>query len=280
MTDADPRLLPTFIVIGARKCGTTSLASYLGAHSQVFMTSPKEPSYFVRDRHTFDWYQSLFERAGDAKARGEASTAYTAAPRTPDAPERIHALIPGAKLVYLVRDPMERVLSHYAFRVAEGTERRAITDALKEGSPYVECSRYAYQLAPYLELFPRDQILVIGSRELRDDREATMQRVFCFIDVDPELPITGLHLEVRRTEDIRAPRRGIAPISRMAARSPLGLLPRSWKERLRHAARRKVPAPDLTLPLDFRRRLWDLYAADLEEFRKISDVCLELGPRP
>jgi hypothetical protein len=244
------------------------------------MTSPKEPGYFVRDRHTLDWYQSLFTSAGDTTARGEASTAYTAAPRTPGASERIHAVIPDAKLVYLVRDPLERTLSHYAFMVAQGLEQRSIAEALQNGSNYVECSRYAYQLAPFVALFPREQILVVGSRELRDDRVHTMRQVLKFIGVDPDVQIEGLDVELRRTEQVRAPRRGIEPVVRLAARSPLGLLPPSWKDRARQLTRRKVPAPDVTLPLDVARRLWDLYAADLEEFRKISDVRLELGPRP
>src|SRR4051812_36073420 len=105
--------LPTFLVIGAAKSGTTSLHSYLDLHPRVAMSEPKEPSFFNREDWEIrrDWYESLFDPA--AEVRGESSTAYTRYPIVRGAPERIRALVPDAKLVYVVRDPIDRLVAHW-----------------------------------------------------------------------------------------------------------------------------------------------------------------------
>jgi hypothetical protein len=135
-------------------------------------------------------------------------------------------------------------------------------------------------LAPFFEYFAREQVLIIGSRELRAQRAATMRRVLEFIGVTPSLPSEVLDQEYANTTDVRASRSWIKPLVRLAARTPLHRLPSSMTASLYRSAQRKIPMPDTTVPPELGRRLWDLYAADLEQFRAISDVHLELGERP
>jgi hypothetical protein len=96
------------------------------------------------------------------------------------------SLIPDAKLIYLVRDPIERIVSHYVHSCEAGREKRSIDEALRqlEGNKYIEPSRYYAQLERYLRVFPQPQILVIGMEAMRDDREEVLGSVFRFLGVD------------------------------------------------------------------------------------------------
>src|SRR5438045_1060522 len=110
---SDPSL-PTFIMIGSMKSGTTSLASYLGAQPDVFMTTPKEPRYFCDPRNFqrgVEWYRALFAGGVAASVRGEASTHYSRAMEYPGVPQRMAHLVPDVQLLYLLRDPIERIVS-------------------------------------------------------------------------------------------------------------------------------------------------------------------------
>ena len=109
-----PRL-PDFVVIGAPKSGTTSLWSYLRAHPQIYMTPEKEPEFFNDEEHWsrgVSWYERLFADAGDALVVGEASVRYAAyRPASASVPQRMAGVIPDAKLVYVVRHPVHRMVS-------------------------------------------------------------------------------------------------------------------------------------------------------------------------
>jgi hypothetical protein len=179
--------LPNVIVIGAMKCGTSSMHEYLHAHPDIAMSREKELNFFSHDDRWKlgpDWYRRHF--SASTIIRGESSPSYTNFPRLPNVPERMKSLVPDAKLIYLVRDPIERVVSHYVHSREAGREKRPIDDALHqlEGNKYIEPSRYSAQLARYVRLFPASQILVISMEEMRDDRDETLGRVFRFLGVD------------------------------------------------------------------------------------------------
>jgi hypothetical protein len=180
--------LPDFLVIGAMKCGTTSLYEYLRAHPQVFMPEKKELEYFVEAKgwtRGLDWYRAQFAEAGDATAVGEASPSYANDPNHPGVPGRIAALLPHVRLVYVIRHPIERIDSHYRHRVRYDGERRSADDAVL-GSPgvYLPPSRYAHQIDGYLDHFSRDRLLVVRSEALRHRRRPTLRRVYGFLGVD------------------------------------------------------------------------------------------------
>ena len=179
--------LPNLIIIGAMKSGTTSLHYYLNLHPEIFMSRQKELDFFNKEKNWskgIEWYRSHF--VGQAKIYGESSPNYTNYLTWEDTPSRMFALIPNAKLIYVVRDPVERIISHYVHFYAARKENRSIEDALAklEENPYVERSRYFWQLQQYLAWFSPANILVITSEELLNFPEQTMQQVFQFLGVD------------------------------------------------------------------------------------------------
>jgi hypothetical protein len=187
------------------KSGTTSLYHYLRAHPEVYMPELKEVDFFTSELNWnkgWQWYQKQFDAAEpQERALGEASTSYTKYPRYGDVPERIAEHLPDAKLIYVVRDPIDRMRSHYQHNAALGEERAPIDEALLTNPIYLDCSKYAMQLERYLALFPRGRILVFTSEDLRHARGATMQRVLEFLEVDPDAEIPTLDEEFYKTEE-------------------------------------------------------------------------------
>jgi Sulfotransferase domain len=198
-------MLPNFLVIGAAKAGTTSLYHYLRAHPQVFMAETKELNFFVETdgwAKGTSWYERQFDGAGAAVAVGEASPNYSKYPLFPGVPQRIARLIPEVRLIYLVRHPVERFRSGYLDEVRRGRQRNPIESTLDSNPGYLAASRYAMQIEQYLEHFPRDQLLVITSEDLKRQRAATMGVVHRFLGVDDLAP-ASLGDEFNRTEGKR-----------------------------------------------------------------------------
>src|SRR5688500_8499904 len=180
--------LPNLIVIGGLKCGTTSLHHYLNLHPEIAMSRPKELNYFVAELNWplgRDWYASHFEP--EAAARGESSPHYTNRPRFEGIAARLAQTTPDARLIYMVRDPIDRMLSHYLHNIGGGYDDRPLEQALAEPeSAYVDRGRYFFQLEPYLDRFDRDRIALVTREELKTDRAATMRRVFSFLGVEED----------------------------------------------------------------------------------------------
>jgi hypothetical protein len=213
--------LPNFIVIGAMKAGTTSLYQYLKGHDQVFMPAIKELDFFVAESNWcrgIGWYRRQFISAGDARARGEASTLYTQYPTHDGVPERMARVLPGVRLVYVVRDPVERMRSHYEHLVITGAEKRPPEVALLENPIYLQCSRYAMQLQRYLDHFPREQILIVTSERLKVNRRAAVQQVYEFLGVDPTHLPDALGTEFYQTARRRTYPRAVLLARRLAKR--------------------------------------------------------------
>jgi hypothetical protein len=198
---------PNLFLIGAMKAGTTYLNKLLAAHPAVFMCSPEEPSYFVdpqqlRQLWPDAWddgywrseesYLRLFDGAGKAFLVGEASTNYTKRPLVAGVAERIHAFGPDARFVYLMRDPIERTISHYWHMVRFHAERRAILEAVRAEPHYLEVSHYAMQLRPYLDLFGHDRVIVLTFEQLTAAPEATMRWLYGELGLDGgEFDVSG-----------------------------------------------------------------------------------------
>ena len=117
-------MLPNLVVIGAMKCATTSLHHYLTLHPGISMSRQRGLNFFLDENHErgSDWYAAQFD--GPEKIHGDTSPRYANFPLNPGVPERMVRLLPRAKLIYLVREPVERVISHYTHYVAAGYEER------------------------------------------------------------------------------------------------------------------------------------------------------------
>lgn len=179
-------MLPDFIIIGAMKCGTTSLHYYLSLHPDIYMSHWKELDFFITEGNWskgLEWYQAQF--TGKGKLLGEASPKYTFYPRHAGVPERIASVIPKAKLIYLVRDPVERIISHYIHLVEEGSETRSLDEALADptDNDYLCRSRYYAQIERYLAHFNPTQILIVAQEDLWNERQRTLDTIFRFLQV-------------------------------------------------------------------------------------------------
>jgi len=211
-------LLPNILVIGAMKSGTTSLYQYLRSHPEIFMSSAKEPAFFGRNwNRGLSWYEGLFAGSGNAVAIGEASTEYSVYPHVPGVPRRIADTVPEVRLIYLVRHPIERMMSEYHYNLIKGLEHSVSADeSLLNVPTYEDASRYFLQLQQYLEHFRPDQLLVLRSEELRDDRRRCLARAYAFLGVDDGWAPPELDRDFQRSSDIR-PRR---PVDRALRRMP------------------------------------------------------------
>ena len=184
--------LPNFLVIGAPKAGTTSLHLHLRAHPQVFMPDLKEPRFFGYEGEgerlkfpirTLEEYTALFEAVTDETAIGEATPHYLVYPH---AAQRIHDLIPQARLIASLRDPVERSYSVYQMNLRNR--------GVNEGVPFVEAMRtdrnlretYGDMLARYFALFPPEQLKVILLEDLEKAPQATIRELYGFLGVDPD----------------------------------------------------------------------------------------------
>lgn len=197
------RPLPGFLVIGAQKAGTTALYAYLRWHPEITGPSWKEVSFF--DRHWWRgeaWYRGQFPLRASGRLVGEASPSYLFHPL---APERARALVPEAKLVALLRDPVERAYSQYQHEVALGREPLSFEDALDAEEErtrgeverlvadpryfsrawwdhtYATRGLYAEQLERWLAVYPREQLLVLTTDELGERTAETYAAVLSFL---------------------------------------------------------------------------------------------------
>jgi hypothetical protein len=203
---AGGRPLPGFLIIGAQKAGTTALYEYLYRHPAISGPSWKEVSFF--DRHWWRgerWYRGHFPR-GARPPVGEASPSYLFHPQ---APERVRSLVPEARLIAILRDPVDRAFSHYQHEVALGREPLSFEDALARepertageverllAEPrafshawwnwtYRARGLYAEQLARWYDVFPREQLLVLLNEELEAAPAETYARVLEFVGAPP-----------------------------------------------------------------------------------------------
>ena len=177
--------LPDFVIVGAMKSATTSLYSWLRDQPDVFMAHPKETNFFSRAKdwgRGIQWYEAQFAGALPGQLKGEASVDYSSPERSTVAAQRMSSIVPYAKLVYVIRHPIDRLRSHYRHEVQRGRERRSLIEALEEpDNPYVGNSLYYRCLLPYVERFPRDQILVVRFDDLIRDGDQGWRNVLAFL---------------------------------------------------------------------------------------------------
>lgn len=260
--------LPTFLVIGAPKAGTTALWHHLAAHPEIEMASIKEPRFWTREpgglargdlddrmprAGTFDkglaWYRGLWQ--GAASARGEASTVYLAAP---DAPGLVAEHLPEARVIAVLRDPVERMHSHYWQERRAGWTFGTFAEMVEADHPrarYFEAtSHYREHLDRWREAIGQDRMLVLTHDALTARPAETVSRAYRFLGVDDAFepgtlgerfnrqqaaPAPGL---MRRLERLRALADGRvpAPLVRLAGR-------------LRRATLRRTATPEVRAPL-------------------------------
>lgn len=268
--------LPNLLIIGAGKCGTTSLHEYLALHPDIEMSVPKELKFFSADdwRERVSGYRPHF--SSSSRIRGESSPGYTMYPFLPSVAERVHELIPNAKLLYVVRDPVDRMIAHYTEFYALRFEDRPIAQALAAAaddaaSAYLCPSRYATQLHRFLGLFEPAQILVIDHDDLLHRRATTLRETFAFLGVDS----TFTSSEFERIHNARPAKVRYGDLGMWLIRKRL-FTERSRTKSFRRAPlvrplRRILSQPiDATLPAETREVLVDALRPEVEELRELT----------
>ncbi len=196
--------LPDFFIVGAAKSGTTTLYRWLDQHPEVYMASFKEPHWFSRVKPnprqlvssvtSEEEYRKLFKDRRGELAVGEASPSYL---WDSEAPYRIKEVVPEAKIIAILRHPVERAHSHYLMDVKEGNQNRPFVEALIQdyraqakgwgiSHLYVELGFYAEQVRRYLEAFGGKQVRVYLYEDLREDPRGLLESLLDFLEVDPD----------------------------------------------------------------------------------------------
>ena len=199
---------PNLFLIGSMKSGTSYLSELLGAHPAIFMSAEKEPTYFVDPKvlrqgwprmwaqgywKSEERYLNLFAAAGHAAVIGEGSTCYSKLPMYTHVPERILHFNPQARFIYIMRDPVERTISHYWHTIGSSKERRPMLSAIQSNPEYTDVSYYARQLSEYLQHVGRERIFVLTLEELLANPAEQMSRMYAWLGVDlsfrlPDIP--------------------------------------------------------------------------------------------
>lgn len=185
-----------FIGLGAQKSGTSWAYTCLYEHPEVCMPV-KEIHFFSRLRYSdgIAWYEGQFKNCEAGKLRGEWSTSYL---YSKDAPSRIHEHYPSAKFLAILRNPVDRAYSQYRNAIRAGEIPKTVTFdeySAKEKSVW-EQGLYAEQLSRYLELFPREQVLVLIYEDIKKDPVAFMRRIHEFLGIKPDFVSSMVHTEV------------------------------------------------------------------------------------
>lgn len=197
-------MLPNFFIVGAAKAGTSSLWHYLDEHPQVKMSKIKEPNYFAYEElmeQNLFWndiyinklteYLSLFNNKGDAIAIGEASVSYLF---YKNVPSRIKNKIPNAKIIIVLRNPIERGFSHYLMDHSTSKVNISYEDIVYRKfdsnimdiyyQQYVSLGLYYEQVKRYIDVFGIESVKIIFNHDLKLNQEKTLREIFTFLNID------------------------------------------------------------------------------------------------
>lgn len=266
--------LPDFVIIGAMKCGTSTLHAQLAAQKQFFMSEPKEPNFFSNDEiyaKGAAWYRGLFRDAPEGAIKGESSTHYTKLPTYPKTIERLAALIPNAKFIYVMRDPIDRLVSHYIHEWTQGVITCGIDEAIGKHPELIDYSRYAWQLEPWVQRFGKDRILPVIFEEMTADPDTGLMRIAAFLGAEGEVAWkTDLEAQNVSSERIRK-----FPFYALIVDNPVAtvlrrtLIPQSLRDRVKSNLQMRE-RPELSEGRT--KALTEIFDRDLEALAPIAGI--------
>lgn len=179
-----------FMIIGAMKSGTTSLSQLLSGHPEVCFCKKKEPHFFSKSpnwRDRIEEYRELYSPVNN-QICGEASTTYTFYPIfNKNTCQAIYDFNPNIKLIYIMRDPIDRIVSHYMHAYTRGYVSDSFEKSVLTRPRYINISRYSTQIKPYIERFGKDQVLLLTFEEFISDRRSFLDKVSTFLNIDASL---------------------------------------------------------------------------------------------
>jgi Sulfotransferase family len=269
---------PDFIVIGAMKSATTTLHEQLARQPGFFMSRPKEPNFFSDDEFYSrgrSWYSAIFEKARPDDLRGESSTHYAKLPTHPNTVERMTRHLPRLKLLYLMRHPIDRLMSQYVHEVTAGRINVPMRQAVDQHPELVEYSRYAMQLQPFLDAYGFDAVLPVFFPRLIHDSQLELERIGRFLGHrqplfwDVSLGPQNVGRERLRPSHVRQALVQ-APLLSLVRRR---IVPRRWSQSLKGIWKAQIEPPTLTPELVARLR--EVFDADLAQLGAWLGVALD-----
>lgn len=276
MPETSPRL-PNFLIIGAMRAGTTTLYRHLDIHPDIFLPQTKEPNTLCSDdalgQAGREEYARLFGQAREERCLGEASTAYTKAPDFGNVAARARSVLgPEVKLVYIVRHPIERIRSQHHLERANQLTDLPLEAAVREERRFVNYSRYAMQLEPWLDAFGPERVMVLRFENYVADTPFWYGEVCRFLGVHPgavpELPEEAFNKTADRPSVTPFWRRHVFERDwyRLHLRQ---LLPRRVREMGARTLLPKAPAKAESLSSGTRAWLWEQVGDDIARFESL-----------
>lgn len=208
--------LPDFLVVGAQKCGTTSLFLLLSKHPQLFLPSRKEVQFFSSPTlypKGLDWYaEEFFSGCPEGHLAGEVSPQYM---YSTEIARRVHHCLPEARIIAILREPIDRAFSHYRMACRREQEKRPPSEAFAaartidesdtdapETARYLQFSDYERVLSEYLRLYGRERLLILFQEDLDTRPEAVMRQVCAFLGIDDVIPV-NVSVRVHQSGEVR-----------------------------------------------------------------------------
>ncbi len=219
-----------FLIVGAQKAGTTSLYYYLKDHPEICMSIKKEVHYFSLEENFskgYFWYEKHFKHCAGKKAIGEASPLYM---YLEEVPQRIYEYNPNMKLIFMLRNPVDRAWSQYWLMKRMGREDLGFEQAIQQEEnriqrdftylrrfSYKDRGKYIEQIHRFLKYFPRKHIFFIISEQLRKEPEIILKDLYRFLGVDDNYELNG-----RKFRAMKGKRSKIPALSKLLYNSFLG----------------------------------------------------------
>lgn len=258
-----------FMIIGVQKCGTTSLSYQLDQHPEIEICEDKEPDFFSRNP---DWkskineYQRLFKN--NKRIKGEASTTYSWYLEFPETAQRLFDYNPNLKLIFIVRDPVERMRSHYMHELSKARTKMPIEKEVLLNPTYLHHSLYSIQIRPFLKLFSKENFHFICFEEYVKNPVQTLESVAEFLNVSKQdfnnidLKPQNNILERKAEYKIKTL---IAPYVRF--------LPLSFRNLFKKPFTYEIKERE-EFSSEFKKILWNYFEDDVKNFEGLSKLDL------
>ena len=268
--------LPNFIIIGSEKAGTTTISNTIGLQKSVHIPKIKEIHFFSNNWDKgLDWYKKYFNN--NDKIQGEASPSYTDYPLIKHVPERIFKTLPKIKLIYVIRNPLKRIISQYRHALYYNWIPRNLNfkDAIKYRPQLIDTGRYYFQIEQYFKYFNKSQIKIICIEELNN--QEYFKSIYKFLEIKSpdafkiknqnktgDKFVFPKYLEFARKSDI------IRKIAGSYHND--GLFINRYFNVLKLFNREKIPYPNISY--DVEKKMLDIYRLDIENLSKIISINL------
>lgn len=263
-----PDRMPDVLIVGAQKSGTTTLFETLSRHPDVCFGPDKEPGILLHQRGHRALYESHFRNCTDSDILIDGSTAYSMATVHPGVPTRaVNVLAPGFVIVYIVRDPLSRLMSHHYHELKHGMVDHDLGVAIEQMPSLVDNGKYGMQLAAWLDHVPKEQVLVLCLEALARDPHGEIARLASHLRLDGlAIPRASSNDASRRVA--RGAWKGIIG-SGLYRQTVRRVVPRSMRSAVAQRLLPSIPVQPKAPSLELQGRLRDAYSSDLEDFRQM-----------